>query len=131
MKTLYADIKSYNAGQTGETKKLCKLLHTEIQKALPKATSKIWHGGPVWFIDENPVVGYSIQKKGVVILFWSGQSFAHKGLEIEGTFKAAQKVYSTVDDLKVTHLRKWLRECKTVQWDYKNIVKNKGLLDRI
>lgn len=131
MKALYATIPSFNAGQTGENKKLCKVLHAEIKKALPKATSKIWHGSPVWFIDENPVVGYSIQKKGVVVLFWSGQSFSHPGLEVEGSFKAAQAVYTTTDDVKVTHLRKWLRECKTIQWDYKNIVKNRGLLNKI
>ncbi len=131
MKTTQPRIPKYNAAQKGETKKICVLLRAEMEKALPKATSKIWHGAPVWFIDENPVAGYSVQKTGVSLLFWSGQSFAHPGLTKEGSFKAAEKKYTTVAEVKVGDLRKWLKESKTIQWDYKNIVKNKGKLKKI
>lgn len=131
MKTTQPTIPKYNAAQKGETKKICVLLRAEMEKALPKATSKIWHGAPVWFIDENPVAGYSVQKTGVSLLFWSGQSFTHPGLTKEGSFKAAEKKYTVVAEVKVSDLRKWLKESKTVQWDYKNIVKNKGKLIRI
>ncbi len=130
-KTTATTIPKYNALYKGETKKLCVLLRTEIAKALPTATSKLWHGSPVWFIDENPVVGYSVQKTGVNVLFWSGQSFEHPGLQPEGSFKAAEITYLTVDDVKLSDLRTWLKECKTVQWDYKNIMKNRGKLSRI
>ena len=47
----------------------------------PHAENKIWHAHPVWFLDGNPVVGYSKQKVGVVLLFWSGQSFGRGGPE--------------------------------------------------
>lgn len=132
-KTTATTIAGYNALYKGETKKICVLLRAEIEKALPKskATSKIWHGSPVWFIDGNPVAGYSVRKVGVTLLFWSGQSFTHPGLQKEGSFKAAEMTYMTASDVKLTHLRKWLKECKTIQWDYKNIVKNKGKLSRI
>lgn len=85
----------------------------------------------MWFIDENPVVGYSVRKVGVTVLFWSGQSFTHPGLTKEGSFKAAEINYLTIDDVKLSDLRTWLKECKNIQWDYKNIVKNKGKLSRI
>jgi hypothetical protein len=130
-KTTATTIPKYNALYKGDTKKVCATLRTEIEKALPKATSKIWHGSPVWFLDENPVVGYSVLKAGVQLLFWSGQSFEHPGLQPEGSFKAAEMIYQSLDNVKLSDLRKWLRECKTVQWDYKNIVKNKGKLSRI
>jgi hypothetical protein len=132
-KTTATTIAGYNTLYSGETKKLCTLLRAEIDKVLPKtkATSKLWHGSPVWFIDNNPVAGYSVRKVGVTVLFWSGQTFTHPGLSKEGSFKAAEIKYLSVDDVKLTNLRKWLKECKTVQWDYKNIIKNKGKLNRI
>ena len=86
-------ISEYNDLQSGEEKKICEILQKEIDKELTEAESKIWHGGPVWFLDENPVVGYWVRKTGVQLLFWSGQSFEESGLENEGTFKAAQKIY--------------------------------------
>lgn len=132
-KTTATTIAGYNALYKGDTKKICALLRAEINKALPasKTTSKIWHGSPVWFIKDNPVVGYSVRKVGVTLLFWSGQSFTHKGLSKEGSFKAAEMKYLTVADVNVADVRKWLKECKTVQWNYKDIVKNKGKLSRI
>lgn len=130
-KTTAATIAGYNALYQGEIKKLCVLLNKEFKKALPKATSKLWHGAPVWFVNDNPVAGYSVRKIGVTVLFWSGQSFAHPGLSKEGSFKAADIKYLSVDDIKLADLRKWLRECKTIQWDYKNIIRNKGKLSRI
>ncbi|MCW1930165.1 MAG: DUF1801 domain-containing protein [Candidatus Kerfeldbacteria bacterium] len=131
MKITATTIAKYNAMQKGDLKKVCALLKKEFDTTLKKAESKIWHGSPVWFLDGNPVAGYSIQKRGVVVLFWSGQSFTHKGLEKEGSFKAAQIAYTSPADVKLTDLRKWLRECKTIQWDYKNIVKNRGKLHKI
>jgi len=130
-KTTATTIPGYNALTKGAVKKLCALLRTEIDKALPKTktTSKIWHGSPVWFINENPVVSYTVRKAGDVnLMFFSGQSFKHKGLTKEGSFKAAEIKYQTVDDVTLADLRKWLKESKTTQWDYKNIVKNRGLL---
>jgi hypothetical protein len=131
MKAEYKDIPSYNRGQKGEDRAICDLLMQEIGKALPKAESRIWHGSPVWFLDGNPIVGYHKLKANVRLLFWSGQSFEEEGLAPEGTFKAAEARYNTLAEVKVTPLRRWLAKSKKIQWDYKNIVKRKGKLERI
>ncbi len=125
-------IRAYNQKQGAELKKICNMLAKEIDAGLKESESKIWHGGPVWFLDGNPIVGYWVRKTAKVqLLFWSGQSFDEPGLDPEGKFQAAQVNYTTLPDVKVTPLRKWLRKSKKIQWDYKNIVKNKGKLSRI
>lgn len=121
-------IQSYNNSLTSEDKAICDMLQHEIDSALSQAESKIWHGHPVWFLDGNPVVGYSKLKNSVQLLFWSGQSFEEDGLEPEGTFKAAQKRYTSKDQMNTGELRKWLKKAATIQWDYKNIVKKKCML---
>jgi len=126
-----AEIKSYNSKQSITDKKICNLLAAEIDKNLKGAENKIWHAHPVWFIDGNPVVGYDKLKDSVRLLFWSGQSFDEPGLKNEGSFKAAEIRYTSPDEIKVTHLRRWLRKARDIQWDYKNIVKRKGKLVRL
>ncbi|MBI5405150.1 MAG: DUF1801 domain-containing protein [Candidatus Kerfeldbacteria bacterium] len=124
-------ISAYNSAQTGEWKKICELLRKEIDATLKGAESKVWHRNPVWFIDGNPVAGYGKLKDCVQLLFWSGQSFKEKGLQNEGTFKAAEKRYLTAAEVDTQDLRRWLKKAKTIQWDYKNIVKRRGKLVRI
>jgi hypothetical protein len=125
-----ADIKKYNVAQTATNKAICNQLEKIISLSLKKAESKVWHGHPVWFLEGNPVVGYAVRKDSVQLLFWSGQSFKTPGLETEGSFKAAQMRYKVSGDIKVTVLKKWLAESKKIQWDYKNIVKMKGKLEK-
>ncbi len=110
---------------------MCELLADEIQKNLPEATSKVWHGAPVWFIDGNPIVGYWVRKDYVQLLFWSGQSFEEPALKPEGTFKAAEVRYTTYEQIHPTELQRWLEKSKTIQWDYKNIVTRKGVLEQL
>ena len=125
-------IKSYNASQVKERKRICDLLMKEIDKQLPAAESKVWYGGPVWFIDGNPIVGYWVRKDAAVqLLFWSGQSFEEPGLKSEERFKAAEARYTSLIDIKITLLRRWLKKSKQIQWDYKNIVKRRGKLVRL
>jgi hypothetical protein len=131
MKATHTTISAYNGAQKKEDKAICNLLRGEIEKALPKAESKIWHGSPVWFLDGNPIVGYHKLKDCVRLLFWSGQSFEEEGLADEGTFKAAEARYTAASDVKVTPLRRWLGKSKKIQWDYKNIVKRRGVLVRL
>ncbi len=131
MKANYPDIASYNKGQIAQDREICDLLKLEIEKALPKAESKIWHGSPVWFLEGNPIVGYHKLKNAVRLLFWSGQGFEEDGLKPEGSFKAAEARYQSKAEIKLTHLRRWLRKAKSIQWDYKNIVKRKGQLERL
>jgi hypothetical protein len=122
-------IAAYNAAQHTELDRaICDALRTIIDGALPDAESKIWHAHPVWFLDGNPIVGYSKLKGSVRLLFWSGQSFETPGLHPEGTFKAAEQRYTSPAQIDESLLRRWLAEARTVQWDYKNLVKRKGEL---
>lgn len=110
---------------------IAKTLQGYINAALPEAENKIWHAHPVWFLNENPIVGYSKLKNCLRLLFWSGQSFSTPGLEPEGKFKAAEKRFTSVNDFDLDLLKAWLEESRTVQWDYKNLIKRKGKLERI
>ncbi len=125
------EIKAYNSKQSSEDKKICNILAEEINRSLPEAENKIWHAHPVWFLDGNPVVGYSKLKDSVRLLFWSGQSFDETALHKEGSFKAAEMRYTSVDQINKKDLSRWLKKSKDIQWDYKNIVKRKGKLVRL
>lgn len=128
---MHPDTKKYNAAQLPTDGAICKVLAEQIDKHLPEAENKIWHAHPVWFLDGNPIVGYSKLKSCVRLLFWSGQSFDEDGLENEGSFKAAEKRYASVDDIDARALQVWLGKARDIQWDYKNIVKRKGKLQRL
>ena len=126
------DIQAYNNAQSPEDKEICDLLAEQISKRLPNAENKVWHAHPVWFLDGNPIVGYSKLKDGVRLMFWSGVSFAEPGLTPgSGKFKDASITYTGIDQIDADLLQKWLKESIAVQWDYKNIVKRKGVLERI
>lgn len=126
------EIKAYNSKQSALDKKICNLLAEEIDINLKEAESKIWHSHPVWFLDGNPTVGYSKQKAGIRLMFWSGESFEEENLEPgTGKFKDASIFYTSVDEIKVKDLKRWLKKSKSIQWDYKNIVKRKGKLERL
>lgn len=132
MKSLATTISEYNNIQETRIKKMCDFLAQTINKSLKKSESKIWHGTPVWFIDENPVVSYSVRKSGKVsLMFFSGQSFDEELLMPEGKFKASEILYEDVNAIKITHLKRWLKKAETIQWDYKNIVKRKGKLKKL
>ena len=127
----HATIDAYHAAQTPEDRAICDTLRALIDRALPDAESKVWHAHPVWFLNGNPIVGYSKLKGCIRLLFWSGQSFAAPGLHPEGSFKAAEARYQTAADIDPIAVDHWLAEARTVQWDYRNIVRNRGRLDRI
>lgn len=128
---IHADSKAYNKKQAPADRAICDLLAAEIDRALPDAENKVWHAHPVWFLDGNPIVGYSKLKESVRLMFWSGQSFKTSGLAKEGTFKAAEARFTSVDEVDTKRLAKWLAESRDVQWDYKNLVKRKGKLERL
>lgn len=125
------EIKAYNDAQAASDKTICNKLAREIDSNLPEAESKIWHRHPVWFINGNPIVGYSKLKDSVRLLFWSGQSFDEETLLPEGSFKAAEARYTNAKEINTDDLKRWLEKSKTIQWDYKNIVKRKGVLERL
>lgn len=126
------DILSYNKAQTKSDKVICDLLSTTIDENLTKSENKVWHGHPVWFLDGNPIVGYSKQKAGWRLMFWSGADFEEDQLDVVGgKFKDASIFYNSVEEINVKDLKRWLKKSKTIQWDYKNIVKRKGVLERL
>lgn len=125
------DIQNYNDSQSASDQKICNTLAKEICDALPKAENKIWHAHPVWFLDGNPIVGYSKLKTCIRLLFWSGQSFEEEGLQKEGSFKAAEMRYTSADEINIKDLKRWLKKSKTIQWDYKNLIKRKGVLKKL
>lgn len=125
------DVRAYNDAQAPVDREVCELLLRELCAALPDAEHKVWHRHPVWFLEGNPIVGYVKLKAGMRLLFWSGQSFDEPELLPEGTFKAAEARYTTVADVDVVALRRWLEKARTIQWDYKNLAKRKGKLERL
>jgi hypothetical protein len=122
---------AYHDALTDADKAICDLLYATITKQLPGAEHKIWHRHPVWFVAGNPVVGYSKLKNCIRLLFWSGQSFDEPDLQPEGSFKAAEVRYTSADEINTKDLKRWLGKALTIQWDYKNIVKRKGVLVRL
>ncbi|MCA2977806.1 MAG: DUF1801 domain-containing protein, partial [Myxococcaceae bacterium] len=126
-----ANIATYNASQSPSTRAVCTALAGHLSKALPEAASRLWHGHPVWFLERNPVVGYSAHREGTRLLFWSGQSFDEPALSPVGKFKAAEARYATVADVDAKALSRWLEKARAIQWDYGNIAKKKGQLTRL
>ena len=125
------DIRAYNAALEASDQAICDLLARQIDAALPEAECKIWHRHPVWFLQGNPVTGYSKLKDSVRLLFWSGQSFDEPALANEGSFKAAEARYAAADEVDVDALQRWLGKAREIQWDYRNLVKRKGKLERL
>lgn len=111
---------------------LCNKLAEIIDKNLIEAESKIWHSHPVWFLEGNPIVGYSKQKKGIRLMFWSGADFEEESLTVKGDkFKDASTFYTNENQIIESDIIRWLEKSKHIQWDYKNLVKRKGKLERL
>lgn len=126
------DVQAYNNSQSAEDKLICNILAKQINFYLTEAENKIWHAHPVWFLEGNPIVGYSKQKKGIRLMFWSGKSFDENKLNVLGSkFQDASIFYNSVNEIDSTDLKIWLQKAKEIQWDYKNIVKRKGILERL
>lgn len=126
------EILKYNKSQSPEDREICDQLSTLIDQNLKKAENKVWHAHPVWFLDGNPIVGYSKQKKGIRLMFWSGADFDEEALDVVGgKFKDASIFYNDVSEIKSKDLKRWLKKSEQIQWDYKNIVKRKGKLERL
>jgi len=126
------DIQKYNNALSKIDKEICISLMNEINKNLPDSENKIWHAHPVWFLKGNPIVGYSKQKAGIRLMFWSGADFKETDLKQgTGKFKDASIIYTDLDQIKIDDLLRWLKKATKIQWDHKNIVKRKGVLEKI
>jgi hypothetical protein len=125
-----AEIQAFNRRFAVEDQQICDLLAATIDSVLTASESKIWHAHPVWFLDGNPIVGYSKQKAGWRLMFWSGASFEEERLNVVGgKFRDASIFYTAVEQIKPSEVKRWLKKSREIQWDYKNIVKRKGRLE--
>jgi hypothetical protein len=122
------DIRAYHDQLDDEARPICDALLEIIERELPDAERKVWHAHPVWFFDGNPVVGYDRLKASVRLLFWSGRSFEEPGLTSEGTFQAADVRYTSVDDVDADAVVRWLAKARDIQWNYRDIRTNRGLV---
>lgn len=126
------EIQEYHNKLETYDKAICDALANQINEQLPKAESKLWHGHPVWFINGNPITGYSKEKRGIRLMFWSGVDFEEEKLNVlGGKFKDASIFYNSVNEINSDDLKRWLEKSQNIQWDYKNIVKRKGILERL
>lgn len=126
------EILKFHTSQSGEERQICDLLYEEISRQLPEAESKIWHAHPVWFLEGNPIVGYSKLKDCIRLFFWSGASFDEEDLKPgTGKFKDASIRYTHSDQVDREDLKRWLEKSRKIQWDYRNVVKRKGELERL
>ncbi len=126
------EIQAYNDKQATDDKEICDRLAIIIDHELTESENKIWHAHPVWFLEGNPIVGYSKQKKGIRLMFWSGADFEEENLSVKGgKFKDASIFYNSISEIETTHLNRWIKKSKEIQWDYKNIVKRKGKLEKL
>lgn len=129
---MHPETLKYNEQQESNHREVCDFIAEEIEKNLPEAENRIWHAHPVWFLDGNPTVGYSKQKPGIRLMFWSGADFDEAGLKVVGKkFKDASVFYNDVAEVNQSDLRRWLKKAREIQWDYKNMVRRKGRLERL
>jgi hypothetical protein len=129
MKSAAKTIDEYNQQLPEEfgalSDKLQKLINTE----LPQATHKLWHSHPVWFLDNNPTVGYSLQKGGMRLMFWSGADFDEPELQPgTGKFKDASVFYNSLEGIDSHKIKVWCQKAQKIQYNYRDIIRNKGEL---
>ena len=126
------EIQEYNNRQESADKQICDALAVMIDKNLPGAENKIWHAHPVWFLDGNPVAVYSKLKNCIRLLFWSGADFNEEKLKPgTGKFKDVSISYTSIKELNAEDIERWLKKSIAIQWDYKNLIKRKGKLERL
>lgn len=129
---MHPDILQYNERLEPAQKDICDLLAQLIDKHLAGAESKVWHGHPVWFLDGNPITGYSREKPGIRLMFWSGADFEEPALNVIGKkFKDASVFYNDQSQVSEPDLQRWLAKAREIQWDYKNLVRRKGRLEKL
>jgi hypothetical protein len=112
-------IAEYSEGQQPSLRTICDALRNLTTECIPKAIPRVWHGSPVWFIDDNPVVGYSARAKTVNLLFWNGQAFDEPGLKPVGKHRAAEVAFRAAAEIDTIAIRRWLKKAKANVLDSK------------
>jgi hypothetical protein len=77
----------------------------------------------VWFIDDNPVVGYNATAKAVNLLFWNGQAFGEANLKPVGKYRAAQAIFGDAAEIDSNVVRRWLKKAESDVFDSKTFFK--------
>ena len=125
-------IDAFHRARDSGDRAICDALRSIIDACLTDAESKIWHGHPVWFLNGNPIVGYSKLKDCMRLMFWSGADFDEPALKPgSGKFKYASIRYTDASEVDTEDLERWLGKARNIQWDYKIIYKRKGRLERL
>ena len=129
---MHPEVKAYNNNQSVDEIEICNQLASILDELFQDAENKIWHKHPVWFLDGNPIVGYSKLKAGIRLMFWSGADFDEEKLKPgTGKFKDASITYTSPVAIDKDDLVRWAEKARNIQWDYKNVQKRKGKLERL
>ncbi len=65
-------------------------------------------------------------------MFWSGADFEEPNLNVVGKkFKDASIFFLHPEEINGEEISRWLKKSRNIQWDYKNIVKRKGKLEKL
>jgi hypothetical protein len=64
------------------------------------------------------------------LLFWNDESFDDNLKPVE-KYKAAEACITEIKQINLLDLTRWLHKAQEIQWDYKNLVKHKGVLERL
>jgi hypothetical protein len=92
-----------------------------IESELPDATTKLYHGIPVWCVGDQPTVGLKPAKAHLSVLFFRGQRVVEElgqdatgKLVASGSFEMASVKLSSAADLDEEALRTWVRAAKEI-----------------
>jgi hypothetical protein len=85
-----------------------------IGSELPGATTKLYHGIPVWCVADQPTVGIKPAKAHLSVLFFRGQRIpdATGTLIGSGSFELASVKLTSAADLDEDAVRSWLRTAR-------------------
>ena len=112
-------VAAWSKAQPPAQRATCDALRKLIDAALPKLTARVWHGAPVWFDGENPVVGYSVKAGAVSLLFWNGLALDEPALKRVGKYGAAEAVFRDAGEIDAPVVRRWLRKAGASVFDSK------------
>ena len=99
---------------------------------MTEVENKIWHWHPVWFLGRQPNSGLQQTKSQCApdVLEWL--SFDVPQLKAgTGKFRDASIINTSANQINTTDLKRWLNKARDIQWDYKNLIKRKGKLERL
>ena len=92
-----------------------------LNAELPDATTKLYHGIPVWCVGDQPTVGIKPAKAHLSVLFFRGQRVVEKlgqdetgKLVASGSFELASVKLASAADLDEASLRTWVRAAREI-----------------